>query len=432
MNLWEEREMTDLKIAIIGAGSPYTPELIEGLARLKDELPVREIALMDVDERRLEIMLGFCRRFAEHLGLKVVFKATTDRREAILGAEFINAQIRVGGNAARVLDEKIPLKYGVIGQETTGAGGFMKALRTIPVMLDIARDVENYSSDAWIINYTNPTGLVAEAVSKYTGAKIAGLCAGGMRPRLRVAKALGVDPEKVRYDYIGLNHMNFAFNFTVDGRPLTQEELDRAAGAVETLDAELVRKLKLMPSSYMQYYFHTSRKLKDLQQSRHTRGEQVLMLEKEIFEAYSDPGRHTKPEALEKRGGGGYSEVALGVMRAIHNDEDKWMVVNVPNKGAVRILPDDAVIETGCLINRSGIKPLAVEKVPPAVWGLICAVKNYEQLSVEAAVKGDKDMALFALMAHPLVRDYDIAKPLLEELLEANKKYLPQFFKNDA
>ncbi|MGE5598013.1 MAG: 6-phospho-beta-glucosidase [Bacteroidota bacterium] len=417
-----------LKIAVIGAGSSYTPELIEELARRQEDLPVEEIALMDIDEERLGIVHGFCRRFARHLGFEAELVATTDRRAAIEGADFIDVQIRVGGNAARVNDEKIPRKYGLIGQETTGAGGFAKALRTIPAMLEIARDVERYSPNAWIVNYTNPTGLVTEAVTKYTGARIAGLCAGGLAPRGWAAEALGAPRQSVRYDYAGLNHLNFAFNITIDGRPLTGEEFDRLAAASRAVDAELIRKLRALPSGYLHYYYHTSRTIEELRQAPQTRGEVVLELEREVFAAYADPGQATKPAALAKRGGGGYSEVAVGLMDAIHNDRDKWMVINTPNRGAIRMLPDDAVVEIGCLVDRSGIRPLALASMPPAVWGLIAAVKNYEQLAVEAAVKGDRDLSLLALVAHPLVRDYDLARPLLEEILAVNRPYLPQFF----
>lgn len=417
-----------LKITIIGAGSSYTPELIEELSRRQEDLPVKVIALMDIDEERLGIMHGFCRRFARHLGYDAEFIATTDRRAAIEGADFIDAQIRVGGNTARVNDEKIPLKYGLIGQETTGAGGFAKALRTIPAMLDIAREVERYSPNAWIVNYTNPTGLVTEAVTKYTGAKVAGLCSGGLAPQGWAAEALGVPRAGVRYDYAGLNHLNFAFNITIDGRPLTGEEFDRLAAVNHAVDAELIKKLRALPSGYLHYFYHTSQKVKQLREAPQTRGEVVLDLEKEVFSAYADPGQETKPAALAKRGGGGYSEVAIGLMDAIHNDRDKWMVINTPNRGAIRMLPDDAVVEIGCLVNRAGIRPLALASIPPAVWGLIAAVKNYEQLAVEAAVKGDKDLALLALIAHPLVRDYDLARPMLDEILAVNRPYLPQFF----
>jgi 6-phospho-beta-glucosidase len=421
--------MTGLKIAIIGAGSSYTPELIEGLAKEKKGIPVKEIMLMDIDEKRLHIMLGFCRRYAKYLKYDVEIKATTSRQEAIEGADYINTQLRVGGNTARINDEKIPMKYGLIGQETTGAGGFMKGLRTIPVMLDIAHDVEKYSPDAWIINYTNPTGLVAEAVNKYSQARIAGLCAGGFFPRDWTAKALDVNPESVKYDYLGLNHMNFGFNINVNGKLLSDEEFDKVAEVIHAVDADLIRKLRLLPSPYLQYYYHTSKKVDQLKEATYTRGEEVQILEKEVFDAYADPSQFTKPEALKKRGGGGYSDIAIGIMKAMHNNEDRWMVVNVPNQGAVRFLSDDAVIETACIVSKAGIQPLVVKEIPPTVWGLVSAVKNYEQLAVEAAVTGNKDTALMALLAHPLVRDYHIAVPLLDELLEANRKYLPQFFK---
>jgi 6-phospho-beta-glucosidase len=421
--------MRKLKISVIGAGSSYTPELFEKLAELSESLPVREISLMDIDGKRLEIMEGFCKRYSAHLKYDVTITGTTNRLESITGADFIIIQLRVGGNAARVNDEKIPMKYDQVGQETTGAGGMMKAFRTIPVLLDIAGDVEKYCPNAWIINYTNPTGLVTEAVTKFTNVKIAGLCAGGLAPKYYANMALGVKHSSVRYDYVGLNHMNFAFNVTIDGKPLTDEQFDKISEKVWNIDADFIKKLRLLPSSYLQYFFHTGKKVKAMKEAPYTRGEEVQMLEKEVFQAYSDVNLNTKPSALAKRGGGGYSDVAIGIMNAIYNDTDTWMVINVPNNGTIKTLPDDAVIETGCLVNNSGIHPLSIKEVPSTVWGIISAVKNYEQLAVEAAVQGDWDLALMALMAHPLIREYDIAKPLLDELMEANKDFLPQFYK---
>jgi 6-phospho-beta-glucosidase len=422
--------MKKIKLAIIGAGSSYTPELIEGLVQEKDSLPVDEIAFHDIDAERLEIVTDFCRRYLKHLGHDIRLTPTTDRGEAIRGARFIDVQIRVGGNAQRVLDEKIPLNYGLVGQETTGPGGMLKALRTIPVMLEIARDVERHSPEAWIINYTNPTGLVAEAVTKYTRAYMAGLCSGGLFPGWRAAEALEVAQDRINYDYVGLNHLNFAFNFTVDGRPVSDAQFDRIAEAAAwgALDPELIKKLRLVPSPYLQYYFHTSSKVAELKEKGYTRGEEVQHLEKEIFAAYADPSVETKPEALARRGGGGYSEIALNVMKAIHTNQEKIVIVNVPNRGAVPGLPDDAVVEIPCVVNAAGISAINVPEVPRTVWGIIAAVKNYEQLAVEAAVTGSKETALLALLAHPLVRDYEIAKPLLDDLLEANRAYLPQFF----
>jgi 6-phospho-beta-glucosidase len=419
-----------IKFAIIGAGSSYTPELIEGLVQKQDVLPIGEIAFMDINQERLDVVTGFCRRYLKQLGHDVKIIPTTDRREAIEGARFIDVQIRVGGNVQRVLDEKIPLKYGIVGQETTGPGGMLKAFRTIPVMLDIARDVERYSPGAWIINYTNPTGLVAEAVTRYTRANIAGLCSGGLFPKWRAAEALGVPEASVSYNYVGLNHLNFAFNIKVNGRPITDAEFDRVAevAAWGAVDPALIKKLRLIPSPYLQYFFHTSKKVKELKEAAHTRGEVVQMLEKEVLKAYADKAQHTKPEALARRGGGGYSEVALDVMQAIYTNREKIIIVNVPNQGVIRGLPDDAVVEIPCLVTAAGIHGINQPEVPQTVWGIIAAVKNYEQLAVKAAVTGSKDLALMALLAHPLVRDYEIAVPLLDDLLEANKTYLPQFY----
>lgn len=420
--------MRQLKLTIVGAGSSYTPELIEELAKEKDTLSVKEIILYDIDEKRLNIMAGFCRRYAAKLGLTVSITATMELDRALYGTDFVDTQIRVGGNKQRILDEKIPLKYGLVGQETTGAGGMMKAFRTIPVMNKIAERLTELSPDAWIVNYTNPTGLITEAITKYTKAKIAGFCAGGIYPKMWAEKAFGIEHNRVQYDFVGLNHMNFISNITIDGRPATEDEFLGIAMQNKNVNLELIKLLGVLPSPYLQWYYQTMEKVNKVLSDKFTRGEEVMQLEKEIFEAYADENQDEKPAALAKRGGGGYSEVAIGFIKAIHNNIDTHMVVNVPNKGAVKFLPDDAVIETGCMVNRHGVTPLAVTDVPPMCWGLISAVKNYEQLAVEAAVEGNIRKAKLALLAHPLVRQYDLVEKLLPELLEANKEYLPQFF----
>ena len=419
-----------MKIAIIGAGSSYTPEIIEGLVRLSDRLPVEELALVDINPSRLQTMESFCRRYLRHLGGHFQINAASSRRAALDGATFVLAQIRVGGNAQRVTDEKIPLQYGVIGQETTGPGGMFKALRTTPVMLDIARDVTEVSPDAWVINYTNPTGLIVEALSRQSEVHIAGLCAGGFFPRDFTCRALDVGRERVSYDYVGLNHMNFAFNLRVDGRLLSDAEFDRVADASNwgAVDPDLMKTLRLIPSPYLQYYFHRSKKVKEALGKAHTRGEEVQKLEEEIFAAYADEGQFEKPAALAKRGGGGYSEVALGVMDSLYNNLEKRFIVNVPQGGAVPGYAPEAVFEIPCLVSANCIQPLNVPAIPAAVQGIIAAVKNYEQLAVEAALTGERQTALMALMAHPLVGDYDIAHPMLAEMLEANRDYLPQFY----
>ena len=419
-----------MKIAIIGAGSSYTPEIIEELVKLKERLPVTRLSFMDPDEKRLEIMAGFCRRFMEHLGHKIEIEATTDRRRAIEGSRFVLTQIRVGGNAQRVLDEKIPLKYGVIGQETTGPGGMLKALRTIPAILEIAREVEAIAPEAWIINYTNPTGLVAEAVNKYTKVTITGLCAGAYFPRNAVMHALGVPESSIYYDYFGLNHLNYGYNIRVDGQLLNDEEWEKIAHVATwgSVNAELIRLMRVIPSPYLQYFFHHAQCVSQARAKELTRGETVQKIEEEVFRAYADPAQHTKPEALSKRGGGGYSEIALSVMEAVYNNQDRIIIINTPNRGAVTGMPEEAVLEIPCLVNASGIFPLRQPVVPRVMWGLISSVKTYEQYTVEAAVTGSRATALLALMSHPLVGEYELAVPLLDEMLTANKAFLPQFF----
>lgn len=416
-----------ISIAIIGAGSSYTPELLEMMGKLKDSLPVKELRLMDMDAERLQIMYGFTDRFLKNINYDLKLVKTQDRVEAIKDVDFVVTQIRVGGNQARINDEEIPLRYGLLGQETTGAGGFANALRTIPVMIDIGKDVEKYNPDAWVINYTNPTGIVAEAVDKYTKAKFISLCGGGRHPGNMLYKTFGIDHSRVRYDFFGLNHLNFSYNITIDGRPVTDEEFEKMADCVG-FDKELIMKQKMIPSLYMPYFYNKKHKVEDILSAEKTRGKVVQEIEKELFKIYDDPSVMTKPELLAKRGGGDYAEMALGVIGAIANNSDLFAVCNVQNNGAIPFLPKDAVVETACMVNADGARPMTFKSFPDSVWGLIAAVKNYESLTVEAAVHGDKDKALLALVAHPLVMDYDIAKPMLEDILKANRDYLPRFF----
>lgn len=416
-----------MKFTIVGAGSSYTPELLEEFALCRESLPVDEVMLYDINELRLNIMKGFCERFTKKLGLDVLIRSTLNLDEALEGADFVDTQIRVGGNTQRVLDEKIPLQYGLVGQETTGAGGMMKAFRTIPVMLEIARRMERLSPDGWMINYTNPTGLVTEAVTRYTKANIAGFCSGGIFPKMWAKKALGIDYSRVQYDYVGLNHMNFISNITIDGRPVSSEEFIKIAAENDSVDLELIKLLGVIPSPYLQWYYHTREKVQKVLAAPLTRGEEVQLLEKEVYEAYADPENSDKPSALAKRGGGGYSEVAMNFVNAVYNNVDTEMVVNVPNQGAVSFLPDSAVVEIPCLVNARGMSALNVPHIPPMCWGLISAVKNYESLAVESAVEGNIQKMKWALLAHPLVMDYELVEKLVPELLEANRRYLPQF-----
>lgn len=416
-----------MKVCIVGAGSPYTLELFEKLAEIKERFPVKKITMMDVNPSRLEAVASFCERYTRRLGLSVELESATELDRAIEGADFVNTQIRVGGNHCRVQDEKIPLSMGYIGQETTGPGGFMKALRTVPAMLEIADSVRRNAPDAWLINYTNPTGIVSQAIHDNTAVKCAALCAGGIRPAWRAAQALGVDAADVQFDMFGLNHLNFAYNFRLRGRPLTEEEFAKVAQTVGDVSPELSVRLGAIPSAYLQYYYHRGHKLEQLTHAEKTRGELVLELEKEVFADLRNPAIDTKPESLKKRGGGGYSAVASQVMDAIWNNRDTFGVVNVPNRGVFRFLPDEAVMEMPAIMNANGIRPIVQTPPPKAVWGLVSMVKNYEMLTAEAAVTGDRDTAVLALTHHPLVGDYDAAKEMFNKMLRANWEYLPRF-----
>jgi 6-phospho-beta-glucosidase len=434
-----------VKLVVIGAGSSYTPELIQGVIEHYEALPFTEVCLMDVDERRLETLAGLSRRMLERgsphprplsqgwergEGPPIAVTATTDRRRALEGATFVNCLIRVGGMDARILDERIPLKYGVVGQETTGPGGMMKALRTIPVMLDLARDVVEVCPQAWLVNYTNPSGIVAEALGKHSAVRFVGLCSGPKGWIAAILSRMGrvstpVDPARANVDWVGLNHLGFAIRVWVDGQDVTAQAIEAVADHW-SVDAEWLRALGAIPASYLRYYYHRTRVVQEASvPGARTRGEQVKEIEAELLRQYADPHLAEKPPLLAQRGGGGYSDVAFAAMRAIHYNTGERQIVQVLNQGAVDGLPDDASVEVPCLVDRTGPHPLRMGALPLPIRGLVQAVKAYESLTVQAAVEGSKRVAMQAAMAHPLVPSWEVAKPLLEELLAANRPWLP-------
>ncbi|MGE5571635.1 MAG: 6-phospho-beta-glucosidase [Bacteroidota bacterium] len=435
-----------IKLAVIGGGSSYTPELVDGVIRRADELPVKHIALVDIPEGgdKLDIIAGLARRMIRRAGLDIEVTAGFDRESAISGADFVVTQFRVGGLAARAQDERIPLKYDIIGQETTGPGGFAKALRTIPVALDIARDVERLAPDAWLINFTNPSGIVTEAVTRHTGARCVGLCNVPMSMQRMIAAGLGADPRDVKVEFVGLNHLSWARGVTVNGTDVTRavlshdlvkREFEHAGGGGRGSDAPgLLDALGMIPSYYLRYYyFHDAlveEEKRQVQEGRGTRADQVMAIEKDLFKRYADPDLSEKPAELSQRGGAWYSEAALACVSAILNDSDEVHVLNVPSRGAVPDLPDDAVVETNCLVNGTGARPVAQGPLPDSIRGLVQHVKAYERLTVEAAVKGDAGVAYQALLAHPLVPGAAIARSLLEDILRANARHLPSFEKS--
>jgi 6-phospho-beta-glucosidase len=418
------------KIAVIGAGSTYTPELIEGLGLRAQRLGIREIALHDIDRGRLDVVGGLAGRILHRQGYPGELVCTTDRRRAIAGAAFVLVQLRVGGLAARLKDETIPARFGCIGQETTGAGGFAKALRTVPVVLGIADDMGEVGAEgAWLLDFTNPAGLVAQALIDH-GHRAIGLCNIPIGFQRQLADRLGVAPEQVELEHVGLNHLSWERGVHVDG-------VDRLPGLIETfadqlgedvdLPGDLIRLTGSIPSYYLRYFYLTGRALEE-QAAHPTRASEVMQIEAELLEMYRDPALDVKPKLLEQRGGAFYSEAAAMLLESLATGRGDTQVVNVRNDGAIPNLAADAVVEVPCVIDADGAHPKPQRPLPPEMLGLVEQVKAYERLTVAAAVSGDRQTALKALMANPLVAGYDTAVPLLGALLEAHREHLPQFF----
>ncbi|MBW5446280.1 6-phospho-beta-glucosidase [Cohnella sp. CFH 77786] len=428
-----------LKIAVIGGGSSYTPELIEGFIRHYGTLPVTEIVLADIEEgfRKLSIVGELARRMVAKSGLPIEVKLTLDRRAALEGADYVSTQMRVGLLEARGWDETIPLKYGMIGQETTGPGGMMKGLRTIPVLLEICREMEELCPEAWLLNFTNPAGMVTEAIHKHSRIRSIGLCNSPIAAYKWLSALYSVPVERIECEFVGLNHLHWISRVTVDGEPKLAELLGGGDGYSANnvpqyeWNAGLIRGLGAIPSYYLKYYYLHREILEEQLAAAargETRAETVKRLEDELFEIYRDPDLSEKPKQLEQRGGAYYSEAAVRLMNSLYNDTGDIQTLNAANQGILDFLPDDACIEVNCRVTRQGPIPLPVATVPPSVKGLIHAVKIYEQLTIEAAVNGDKERALLALAHHPLVTSINDAEKMLDEMLERNRRYLPRFF----
>lgn len=432
-----------LKIVTIGGGSSYTPELVEGFIKRYNELPIRELWLVDIEEgkEKLEIVGNLAKRMVEKAGVPMEIHLTLDRREALKDADFVTTQMRVGLLDARIKDERIPLSHGVIGQETNGAGGLFKALRTIPVILDIDKDMAELCPNAWIINFTNPAGMVTEALIRYgKNKKVIGLCNVPIGMEKAATKVLGVEHDRLRMNFAGLNHMVFGTEVFVDGENMTDKLIDALANGeigqiVKNIsdfswNQDFIRGLGVMPCPYHKYYYQSPQMLEDELKEfskGETRAEVVKRVEADLFELYKDPELNIKPPQLEKRGGAYYSDAACRLIHSIYNDKCDIQPVDVRNNGAIEGIDDDSAVEVSCLITKDGPKPLAVGKLPVAVNGLVQEIKSFERLAVEAAVEGSYEKAVLALTINPLVRSDELARTLVDELLEAHKDYLPQF-----
>lgn len=434
------RKSDGLKIAVIGGGSSYTPEIVEGFIRNYEQLPIRELWLVDIEagKAKLEIVGALAKRMVVESGLPIEVHLTLDRRAAIAGADFISTQMRVGLLEARKWDEHIPNSYDVIGQETTGPGGMMKALRTIPVLLDICKDIEELSPNAWLLNFTNPAGMVTEAINRYSKVRSIGLCNAPIGLQKWLSGKYDSPIERIYTEFVGLNHLHWVTRIEVDGEDKLTELLDvnqnySASNVPATeWDPEFLRGLGGLPSYYLKYFYMTDVMLAEQQaalKAGGTRAEVVKRVEDELFELYKDPDLKEKPKQLEQRGGAYYSEAAVNLMVSLYNDRRDIQALNVSNGRTLDFLPADASIEVNCVVTSEGPLPLPVTRVPEQVKGLIHAVKTYERLTIEAAISGDRDIALQAMASHPLVPSVNVAKKLLDEMLEKNKPYLPAFFR---
>lgn len=430
--------MTGLKIAVIGGGSSYTPELVRGLMELHSRHPLRELALLDVAQgkTRQDIVQGLARRMLLFRDIEIPVISTTDADLALAGADFVVLQFRVGGMVARAKDEHIALQHGVVGQETTGPGGFAKAIRTIPVALEYAKLVQKLCPEAWIINFTNPSGIITETLHSQGFSKVIGLCNVPLTMQHSIAKGLNQPPDQVRLLFAGLNHLSFVTGICLDGEeylprvlthPATEQWLLTALPGLEHA-VPWVSTLGVVPSPYLLYYFFHGQMLAaqrtDVSNGKGTRADQVMRIESELFASYQNNRLVDPPAMLSQRGGAWYSQAAVMLMQALRSEQPLELVLNLPNDGTQPWMPESAVIETNCLVNRHGPRALAVPAPPASLQGLVQHVKAFEQATIKAALSGQVSDMVLALCTHPLVGDWRLANALVHDYLTGHKDYI--------
>lgn len=433
--------MKKLKIVTIGGGSGYTPELVEGFIKRHSNMPVTELWLVDVEEgkEKLTLVEELSQRILNKSGNPFQLVTTLNREEALKDADFVLTQFRIGQLDARIQDENIPLKYDTIGQETNGPGELFKAFRTIPVMLDIVKEMEVHCPDAWLINFANPAGMLSEAVLNHSNwTKIISICNGPLSIETDIAKVLGVDRRRLYVEFVGLNHLVFAKKVYLDGQDVTEQVVKLVADDGDFVDRpgsspwqpDFLKGLNALPMSYLQYYWKTNEVLASEQYEASHGGSRAVIAKKmdqELFDVYRDQELAEAPELLRKRGGAGYSEAACDLIESLYTDRRDIQTVNVRNNGAITNLAPEVVVEVNCVITSQGPVPLTTGALPPVMNGIIQSMKAYEQVACDAAVSGDYNQALAAMTINPLVAGDDIAKKMLDELLAVHQPFLPQF-----
>lgn len=429
-----------MKVTVIGGGSTYTPELVNGFLGRLHQFPVSELWLMDIDPERLATVGGFAQRMVAAHGSPFPIRLTQDQREAVAGASYVCTQLRVGQMAARRADEYLGHRHGLIGQETTGVGGMAKALRTIPVLLSIAADMSEVAPGAMLVNFTNPAGLVTEALFRYApNVPSAGLCNVPINTQMRfttmLSEELGqpITPDRTALKTLGLNHLTWHTGFTLDGEEMWPHIMKSYLAQLRAQDkpewdASQLEQLNVVPNYYLQYFYYTGHKLAEQEKWPPSRAEAVQAIEADTLAYYANPANHEPPADLMKRGGAYYSTAAAQLLNAHYNNLGETHVVNVRHDGAVPNLPADWVLELPCRVNADGIEPLPAEPLPADCHDLLVRVKEYELLTVEAAVHGNRQAALAALKANPLGPAADQAQAVLDDLLETHRAYLPNFW----
>ncbi|MDX3840341.1 6-phospho-beta-glucosidase [Streptomyces europaeiscabiei] len=418
-----------MKLTVVGGGSTYTPELVDGFARLRDTLPIEELVLVDPAADRLELVGGLARRIFARQGHPGRIVTTGDLDRGVEGADAVLLQLRIGGQAARLQDETWPLECGCVGQETTGAGGLAKALRTVPVVLDIAERVRRTNPDAWIIDFTNPVGIVTRALLR-AGHKAVGLCNVAIGLQRKFATHLGVTPAEVHLDHVGLNHLTWETGVRLGG-PSGEDVLPKLlADHGDTIAADLrlprpvLERLGVVPSYYLRYYYAHDEVVRELA-TKPSRAAEVAAMERQLLEMYADPALDEKPALLARRGGAFYSEAAVDLAASLLGDGGSpYQVVNTLNRGTLPFLPADAVIEVQAAVGRQGAAPLPVPAVDPLYAGLMANVTAYEDLALDAALRGGRDRVFRALLSHPLVGQYEYAEALTDRLVAHNREHL--------
>jgi 6-phospho-beta-glucosidase len=418
-----------MKIAVIGGGSTYTPELVSGLSRERERIDVTDLVLQDIDPERREVVGGLAQRMLDRQGYEGRLEVTDDLDRAVDGADFVLIQIRVGGQDARLSDETVPLACGCIGQETTGAGGLGKALRTVPVVLGIADRVRERAADgAWIVDFTNPVGIVTRSLLDH-GHRAVGLCNVAIGWQRSFARMLGVEPSRVEIDQVGLNHLSWVRQVRVDGGDVLADLMSAHGDEIANdsgLSRRLLDELGVIPSYYLHYFYSHDTVVAE-QLDGVPRATTVAEIERELLEMYRDPNLVEKPPLLEKRGGAFYSEAAIGLVGALAADSGEPHVVDVRNNGTIEGLADDDVVEVLAEVGARGAKPLPQAPVAPELLGLMQHVTAYERLAAQAAVSGDPAIARKALLTHPLIGQHPLSEDLVDRLLEAGSAHLPQF-----